>query len=74
MSKFRTAWIIKKTPTAYCYGDWKNITYLNELKNWVSKQNKKYSDSYYWIEYKTEKNKIKNFINDEIVEYVLLEK
>jgi hypothetical protein len=75
MESIRTAWTIKKNPTKYCYGDWKNIKYLNEIKKWVKDQNTTYANSYYWIEYKNKKNEIKNFISDEIevAEYVLLE-
>lgn len=74
VKNIRCAWIIKENPS-YCYGDWKEIKELNKLKKWIKQQNEIYSETYYWVEYITVKDEIKNFITTEIevAEYVLLE-
>ena len=58
---YRIAWCIKEIfgKPQYSYGGWQNDNKINELKEWVYKQNSIDSNTYYWIE-KKEGNKVKN--------------
>ena len=61
---YRIAWCIKWAfgKPKYCYGEWQPQNKMDELKEWIYKQNSIDSNTYYWIE-KKEGNKVKN-VND----------
>ena len=58
---YRIAWCIKEIfgKPQYSFGGWQSEQKINELREWVYKQNSIDSNTYYWIE-KKEGNKVKN--------------
>jgi hypothetical protein len=58
---YRIAWCIKELSgkSHYSYGGWQSVDKIDELKEWIYKQNSIDSNTYYWIE-KKEGNKVKN--------------
>lgn len=62
----RIAWVDKRNEKVY-YGEWQKNEKLEELLEWINKNNKLYNKTRYWLE-KKENNKIKNILESEIVE------
>lgn len=62
----RIAWVDKKNEKVY-YGDWQVEKNVEELLDWINRNNKLYNNTKYWLE-KKENKKIKNIIESEIVE------
>ena len=73
---YRIAWCIKSVGKGmYSYGNWKDESEYNKLKDWCYKQNMIDMNTYYWVE-KKEDGKIKNVILKEEfeTEFVNIEK
>ena len=50
---YRIAWCIKSiNKGTYNYGDWKDKSEYNKLKDWCYKQNMIDINTYYWVEKK----------------------
>ena len=64
----RIVWVDKRKEKIY-YGDWHNDKKLEELLDWINKNNKMYSNTRYWLEKSgVDESKVENIIESEIVE------
>ena len=64
----RIVWVDKRKEKIY-YGEWQNDKKLEELLDWINKNNKMYSNTRYWLEKSgVDESKVENILESEIVE------